>query len=268
MGKRSRAKHAPWDLPAHERICIWCDASAADAKTREHVLAESLGGDRDYRLKGGLVCDPCNRGPLQKIDAEMMQSGPLLWIRSQFALARKSSGIVPGMEFDHEQNAYTIDTQTLPSGNEVTFDPIRGEITTRIAGPSMKARAEHMTRGLHRIAYNLLAHVRGGSFVRTHFRFLRELVLNLDAITSRAFVFDHTNILPALQVEVTSRTRRRWSSKADILAGENGELEIVRIAIGPATFFVAVRPSTSPLAAIVARNPNVHVYESIDSSGH
>lgn len=264
MGARAKAKRSAWSLPPHERICIWCDGSAADAKTREHVLAESLGGDRDYRLKGGLVCDPCNRGMLQKIDEQMLLFGPLLWIRAQFALARNSKRIVPGMEFDHEQNEYTIDTAKLTNGNSAVFDRVRGVITTRIAGPSSQARAEHMTRGLHRIAYNLLAHVRDGAYVRTRFRFLRELVLDLPAITPRAFILDGTGILPALQAEIASRTRRRWRSQAEVVTGSDGEPELVRIEIGPATFFVSVRPSTVSLAKIVAERPEVHVYSAID----
>lgn len=264
MGARAKAKRAAWDLPVHERICIWCDGSAADAKTREHVLAESLGGDRDYRLKGGLVCDPCNRGTLQKIDEQMMLFGPLLWIRSQFGLARNSQRIVPGMEFDHEQNEYTIDTTKLANGNSATFDQVRGIITTRIAGPSLQARAEHMTRGLHRIAYNLLAHVRGGSVVRTRFRFLRELVLDLAAIAPRAFILDHTGLLPALQAEITTRTRRRWRSQAGLVLGADGDPDLVRIDIGPATFFVSVGASTGSLATIAAQKPEAQVYGIID----
>ena len=265
MGRRARAKRDAWELPAHERVCIWCDASGADARTREHVLAESLGGDRDYRLKGGLVCDLCNRGTLKKIDDQMLLSGPLLWIRSQFGLARNSKRIVPGMEFDHDENEFTIDTTKLPKGNEATFDEMRGLITTRISGPSAQARAEHLTRGLHRIAYNLIAHVRGGAVVRGSFRYLRELVLDLAAITPRAFVLDHTNILPALQAECTSRTRRRWTSHADLVADPDGDPELVRIAVGPATFFVSVRESTSVLSSIVASKPEVHVYSCIDA---
>lgn len=264
MGARAKAKRAAWALPPHERICIWCDGSAAEAKTREHVLAESLGGARDYRLMGGLVCDPCNRGTLQKIDEQMLLFGPLLWIRSQFALARNSQRIVPGMEFDHEQNEYRIDTAKLTNGNAATFDEVRGVITTRIAGPSSQARGEHMTRGLHRIAYNVLAHDRGGLFVRTRFRFLRELVLDLDAITPRAFVLDHTGVLPALQAEVTSRTKRRRTSQAHVVNGSDGEPDLVRIEIGPAAFFVSVRASTAPLATVVTGKPDRTVYGIIE----
>ena len=264
MGARAKAKRAAWTLPAHERICIWCDASAADAKSREHILAESLGGHRDYRLMGGLVCDSCNGGTLKKIDEQMLLSGPLLSIRSQFALARNSKRIVPGMEFDHAQNEYQVDTAKLANGNTVTLDPVRGTITTRIAGPSPQARAEHLTCGLHRIAYNLLAHVHDGQFVRARFRFLRDLILDLAAITPRAFVLDHTGILPALQAEATNRTRRRWTSQAHVVTGSDGDPELVRIEIGPATFFVSVRASTAPLNAIVAAKPVVHVYGVID----
>jgi hypothetical protein len=111
-----------------------------------------------------------------------------------------------------------------------------------------------MTRGLHRIAYNVLAHVRGGLFVRTRFRFLRELVLDLDAITPRAFVLDHTGILPALQAKGTSRTKRRWTSQAHVVNGSDGEPDLVRIEIGPAAFFVSVRASTAALATVVTGN--------------
>jgi len=264
MGAHARQKRAAWDLPPAQRICIWCDQSAANAKTREHVVAESLGGEGDYRLKGGLVCDPCNRTVLKSIDDQMVLFGPLLSLRAHFGLAQDSKHVAQGIEFDLEQNEYTVDTTKLKHGNEVSFDPLRGEITSRISGPSPSARSEHMTRGLHRIAYNVLAHHHGGPYVRGCFRFLRDLVLNLDAIMNRAFVLDQNPILPTLQAQVMSPTPTRWKSTAEIRNGSDGEPETVRIAIGPAIFHVSVRHSTTPLHAVVAATPNAIVYGVLD----
>jgi hypothetical protein len=162
------------------------------------------------------------------------------------------------------QNEYRVDTTQLRNNNDVKFDPLRGVITTRIAGPSLHALSEHMTRGLHRIAYNALAYHHGGAYVRSRYRFLRDLVLDLDAIRERAFVIDQDPILPALHAHVTQRTHRRWFSTAEIRNGLDGEPAIVRVAIGPAVFFVSIRSSTAPLGPIAMSTPNAIVYATID----
>lgn len=136
----------------------------------------------------------------------------------------------------------------------------------RVSGPSLHARSEHLTRGLHRIAYNALAYRDGGNVARSRYRFLRDLVLNLDAIRDRAYVFDQQPILPAMQVAAAQGTRRRWSSTAEIIDGADGAPEIVRVALGPAPFFVSVRPTTTPLAAIVAAATGMNVYATIDDA--
>lgn len=135
----------------------------------------------------------------------------------------------------------------------------------RVAGPSSQARSEHLTRGLHRIAYNALAHHHGGDYVRSRYSFLRGLVLDLEAIQARAFVFDQERVLSAMQVEATRRTRKRWFSTAEVMNGADLEPELVKIAIGPALFYVSVRSSTAPLAAVAAATPRALVYGAIDA---
>ena len=44
---------------------------AATFQSREHVMPESLGGPRDFRLLRGVVCDGCNGGVLKTIDDEL-----------------------------------------------------------------------------------------------------------------------------------------------------------------------------------------------------
>lgn len=267
MGARARAKRSAWDLPEDQRVCIWCDGHApvCTFRRREHVVAEGLGGERDYRLKGGLVCDGCNSGTLQKIDEEMLLLGPIRWLRAQFGLAPRGKDIAQGIVFDHAANEFTVDTTNLRNNNAAHFDEVRGVISMRVAGPSTQARSEHLTRGLHRIAYNVLAHHHGGAYVRSRYRFLRELVLNIDEIRERAFVLDPEPILPAMQAEATHKTRRRWTSTADIKYGSDKEPEIVRVAIGPAVFFVSVRTSTAPLAPVARATPAAIVYSAIDA---
>ncbi len=265
MGARARAKRSAWNLPKTQRICIWCDGCASESRRREHIVAEGLGGARDYRLMGGLVCDSCNAGTLQKIDEEMLLIGPLRWLRAQFGLAPKGKHIAQGIEFDHEAKEFIVDTTKLRNNNAAHFDEMRGVISMRVTGPSQQARSEHLTRGLHRIAYNVLAHERGGSFVRSRYRFLRDLVLDLDAIRERAFVFDQSGILPALQQEAIGRTQRRWTSTASIMSGDDGEPELVRVDIGPAVFYTSVRRTTAPLARIAAAMRDAIVYAVIDA---
>jgi hypothetical protein len=268
MGARARAKRSAWALPEDQRICIWCDGRApqCEFRTREHVVAEGLGGDRDYRLMGGLVCDACNRRVLQKIDEEMLLIGPLRSLRAQFGLAPRGKDIAQGISYNHGENEFTVDTTKLRNNNAVEFDPVRGEITMQVSGPSAQARGEHLTRGLHRIAYNVLAYHHGGEYVRRRYRFLRDLVLDLNAIRERAYVLDQRPILRAMQAEATSRTRKRWFSTAEIKNGTDGDPEIVKVSIGPAIFYASVRRSTAPLAAIAASTENAIVYSIIETS--
>ncbi|MGE0871407.1 MAG: hypothetical protein AB7P03_22795 [Kofleriaceae bacterium] len=203
---------------------------------------------------------------LQKIDEEMLLLGPIRFLRAQFGLAPKGKDIAQGISYDHAENEFTVDTSKLRNNNSAEFDQLRGEITMRVAGPSKQARGEHLTRGLHRIAYNTIAHHHGGAYVRQRYRFLRDLVLNLEAIRERAFVLDQGPILPAMQAEATRRTRKRWFSTAEIIARKNGEPEIVKIAIGPALFFVSVQVGTARLAPIAAATKDPIVYATIDNA--
>ena len=131
MGARARAKRSACDLPKDQRICIWCDGCAphCEFQTREHVVAEGFGGARDYRLKGGLVCDPCNRRVRQKIDEEVLLLGPIRFLRAQFGLAPKGKDIAQGISYDHSENEFTVDTTTLRNENAAEFDQVRGVIT-------------------------------------------------------------------------------------------------------------------------------------------
>lgn len=123
------------------------------------------------------MCDACNRRLLQKIDEEILLIGPLRFLGAQFGLAPRGKDIAQGISYDHGKNEFSVDTTKLRNNNAAEFDPVRGEITMQVSGPSAQARGEYLTRGLHRIAYNVLAHHHGGEYVRRRYRFLRDLEL-------------------------------------------------------------------------------------------
>ncbi len=254
------------NLPQDQWRCIWCDGEPPlkTFASREHIVAESLGGERDYRLPRGTVCDACNKGVLQRIDEEMQLLGPVRILRTQFGLGRDVRELAQGITFDWEANAFTVDATKLRNGNAASFEPATGTIKTRVAGPSASAKTAHMTRGLHRIAYNVLAHARGASVARSEYAFLRDLVLDLDAIRERAFVCDARGLLPALRRQATVQGRRRWKSVAEPLAPLKSP-KLVRISIGPVLFYVSVTPSTTPLLRFVSPDRGVSTYSAIET---
>lgn len=182
------------ELPEAEWWCIWCDGRPPERTftTREHVIAESLGGPRDFRLKRGMVCDACNKGVLQGIDEEMNLLGPLRWLRADLGIGPPFREVRHGIKMD-DASQTSIDTTKLGPLDRVALQVHRdatADLTIETAGPSGKGLAEHLTRGLHRMAYNAVAHFRGSDTVRPRLRFLRDLVLDLERIAPRAHLAD------------------------------------------------------------------------------
>ena len=230
-------------------------------------MQRCLGGDRDFRLKRGTVCDECNRRRLKRIDDEMELLAHLRWARADLGLGAPLREFAPGITFDDDHQV-TIDATKLGRSSDLKLDfDSRGRITSftlSSSGPSMKSRGEHLTRGLHRMAYNAIAHERGRAGVLPRYRFLRELVLDLEGIAHRAYLADESGILPAMQ--------RRWSGAADIydasytIAPDNeGNPALVGLRLGPLTYVVSVQPTTSALALVKAHLPGLRVYSVSDS---
>lgn len=252
QGKAKRDAHT---LPEERWWCIWCDRRPREAtfRSREHVIAESLGGHRNYRLLRGVVCDDCNRGPLKAIDEEMLLIGPVRFIRAWFGLGPRFTQLTSGVVVDRNDDLVTVDGTKLRKGTSVSFTGFAdgtGSLKTTFAGPSDKVRGEHLTRGLHRIAYNALANQLGPEETRASFAFLRDLVLDLDAIRSRAYLFDERAVLEAMQ-----GPKRSWESRCDVLSNAADEPDVVLVHIGPWPCFVSAAHTTAPLRRLLSSYP-------------
>jgi hypothetical protein len=252
QGKAKRDQHT---LPKERWWCIWCDGrpEIATFRTREHVIAESLGGHRNYRLQRGVVCDRCNRGILQAIDEEMLLIGPVRFVRAHFGLGPRFTHVTGGVVIDRDKDLVTVDATKLGRGTTVSFTGYAdrtGTIRTTFAGPSDKVRSEHFTRGLHRIAYNALAFHLGAEQTRDAFGYLRALVLDLEAIQSRAFLLDEQAILKAMQAP-----KKHWESRCDVLTNSAGEPDVVLVQIGPWPCLVSVADTTAPLRRLLSNYP-------------
>jgi hypothetical protein len=77
--------------PREPRLCIFCLSNKNPFTAPEHILSEALGNKR-LILPPGVVCDPCNHGPLSGLDKALVEFAPLQLIRVLWSLQRKKGG--------------------------------------------------------------------------------------------------------------------------------------------------------------------------------
>lgn len=76
----------------HEpRVCIFCFSNKNAFTAPEHILSEAL-GNKQLILPPGVVCDPCDHGPLSGLDKALVEFPPLQLIRVLWSLQRKKGG--------------------------------------------------------------------------------------------------------------------------------------------------------------------------------
>lgn len=78
--KRQLRARAHTTRPREPRLCIFCLSNKNAFTAPEHILSEALGNKR-LILPPGVVCDPCNHGPLSGLDKALVEFPPLQLIR-------------------------------------------------------------------------------------------------------------------------------------------------------------------------------------------
>jgi hypothetical protein len=73
--------------------CIYCLQTDGPFRSEEHIWPESM-GNNDYVLPRGYVCDPCNNGPLARLD-EALRNCPLFITQLPAAVQFDKKGRLP-----------------------------------------------------------------------------------------------------------------------------------------------------------------------------
>lgn len=90
-------------VSSHKNLCLYCKKSNGPFRSREHVIPESLGnrglGGKDpIILPRGVVCDPCNNGPLSSLDQALINFDWIAYFRTVYTIPTKS-GRLPTYTF-------------------------------------------------------------------------------------------------------------------------------------------------------------------------
>ena len=262
MGWQARLNRKRHSLPPDEWQCIWCDRSPPDVKfeRREHVIPESLGGERDFRLLRGLVCDSCNAGVLKQIDDELNLHPLIRGLRFTFGLGTPFRELVPGMR--REGDVMTLSPGLIRNGDRLELKLVRGgggTVTMQTGGPSDMTKPEHLARGLHRMAYNAIAHAHGAARAR-EYGHLREYVLTGHE-SMRAYLLDERSLN-----ESVARTHERWTASYELLpqGGDDRRPDVAFLRLGMLFFYVSLEPTTAPLVAVQRRFSWLRVAGEID----
>lgn len=122
------------------RLCIFCLLNKNPFTAPEHILSEALGNKR-LTLPPGVVCDPCNHGPLSSLDKALVEFPPLqltrvLWSlqrkKGGYATARFSNGTIIGhagnnIEVQSDSEDFLVET----GGGQLTFNLEMNDLTGR-----------------------------------------------------------------------------------------------------------------------------------------
>jgi hypothetical protein len=82
-----------------ERGCLFCRRSDGGFTSLEHIFPEGL-GNTEHLLPVGVVCDRCNNGTLSRLDAALLDFGPVAMLRTIRGI-RSKSGRLPRFSFDN-----------------------------------------------------------------------------------------------------------------------------------------------------------------------
>lgn len=260
MGREARRNAQASALPQGQWCCIWCDRMPPDAtfKSREHVMPESLGAERDFRLLRGVVCDTCNKGVLKQIDDDLNHHPAIRGLRFALGLGSELRELQPGIR--REGDGITFAPQQLAKNTRLRMDLVLdggGTVSLRTSGPSGNPRAEHLPRGLHRMAYNAIAHAVGPSSARNDYEHLRAYVLAGVDAPMRAYLLDQRTL------NETLRSRGSWTTGYELL-GEHEKPNAMLLRLGRLFCYVSLELTTRPLAGIRARYPWLTVAGTID----
>lgn len=77
----------------HAEGCLFCRSRNGPFASAEHIIGQAF-GSYDHILPPGVVCDPCNNGPLSRADRAFADFDPLKLLRSERGIPTRSGHVV------------------------------------------------------------------------------------------------------------------------------------------------------------------------------
>lgn len=196
---------------------------------------------------------------MKAIDDDLNLSAIVRGLRVFFGLGPTLREVRPGIRRDAD--LITITDSLLGPRDHVGLDLIvggGGTINLTTAGPTETAKADHFARGLHRMAFNAIAHLDGVGRTR-EFAHLRDYVLaDVENVAMRAYLIDQQTLNERI------RTPPPWTSSCELLRDERGMPQVAHISLGELHCYVSVEPTTHALAAMCSKIPWLIVGGEID----
>jgi hypothetical protein len=157
--------------------CIYCRAADGPFIGQEHPLPEGLGNTRIV-LPRGVVCDPCNNGPLSRVDDIFVNFLPVAVGRVLYGV-RTKAGAFPRANLDNASFAYLGQSElALVSKTGKGIRPKSGGLDVELRGRRLTDRyLVEITRFFHKAALGLLYVDHGRDLVlEARFDEVREIV--------------------------------------------------------------------------------------------
>jgi hypothetical protein len=164
------------------RACLYCRTSEAEFVGEEHVVPFALGNRKEV-LPAGVVCRPCNNGPLSRLDQALVSFEPIAFMRVHLNLPGRE-GRVPPARFANahisrgDEVDLVIDCKTNKPA--MTLKPgKRNEFQLNLTGRRMtKELGRTLTRALYKSLLGFIYLDHGRHFaMRERFDEARAMIL-------------------------------------------------------------------------------------------
>jgi hypothetical protein len=123
----------------HVPRCLYCMRTAGPFNSVEHILPEGI-SNKDLVLPRGVVCDPCNNGPLSLLDSEFLDFLPVAMMRTVRGIPNKQ-GRVPEARFGNATLSRIGPSEVLfKTNSRRATKKVPGGMQWNVAGRKMTPR--------------------------------------------------------------------------------------------------------------------------------
>lgn len=146
--------------------CIYCRRTEGPFVSREHPLPEGL-GNKEIMLPRGVVCDPCNNGPLARLDDTLLNFAPVASLRVFQGVPTKSGGY-PHARFSnvHLAQVGPSDLHLVSQSGKRSIREQPGGFRVEMAGRRLTPRyLANLARFMHKATLGLMFLDHGRKYV-------------------------------------------------------------------------------------------------------
>lgn len=157
--------------------CLYCLSDEGPFDAREHIFPVSL-GNTTLILPEGIVCRPCNNGPLARWDKELLEFAPIALSRITKGITRKE-GRLPNANFANMRaRSIARGEIAFEHHDKKSFQPTGpNSFTMSVTGRRMTPKyVSNLTRALFKIVLGLIYLDHGPTAFDSRFDCIRSVV--------------------------------------------------------------------------------------------